>query len=107
MITYSMICRAVEKTTQMRRHVRLVAQGVRPSPYTEFDANLAKEITVTSGGYSKNPIKKISSWIKEFVFNIKSDISYMKNNPPNLPDNKIINETGINKNTGTNEIHFS
>ena len=64
-INYPMIRRAVEKTTIMRRHVRQVAQGIKPSEYTEFDQKLAKSIEEESGKYSKNPIKKITSWVKE------------------------------------------
>ena len=81
-INYPMIRRAVEKTTIMRRHVRQVAQGIKPSEYTEFDEKLAKTIAESSGEYSKNPIKKISSWIKEFIDNIKDERNFLRNNPP-------------------------
>ena len=81
-INYPMIRRAVEKTTIMRRHVRQVAQGIKPSEYTEFDQKLAKSIEEESGKYSKNPIKKITSWVKEFVIHIKDERNWLKNNPP-------------------------
>ncbi len=89
MITYPMIRRAVVKTTQMRRHVRQIAQGIKPSEYTEFDEKLAKTIAESSGEYSKNPIKKISSWIKEFVIHIKDERNWLKNNPPQKPIENI------------------
>ena len=89
MITYPMIRRAVEKTTQMRRHVRQIAQGIKPSEYTEFDQKLAKSIEEESGKYSKNPIKKITSWVKEFVIHIKDERNWLKNNPPQKPIENI------------------
>jgi len=80
-----MIRRAVAKTTQMRRHVRQIAQGIKPSEYTEFDQKLAKTIEECSGKYSKNPIKKVASWLKEFIYNIKDERNWLKNNPPQKP----------------------
>ena len=88
-INYPMIRRAVEKTTIMRRHVRQVAQGIKPSEHTEFDQKLAKTIQETSGDYSKNPIKKVTSWVKEFVFHIKDERNWLKNNPPQKPIENI------------------
>ena len=89
MIIYPMIRRAVVKTTQMRRHVRQIAQGIKPSKYTEFDQKLAKSIEEESGKYSKNPIKKITSWVKEFVIHIKDERNWLKNNPPQKPIENI------------------
>lgn len=85
MINYPMLRRAAVKTTQMRRHVRQIAQGIKPSEYTEFDQKLAKSIEEESGKYSKNPIKKITSWVKEFVIHIKDERNWLKNNPPQKP----------------------
>ena len=80
-INYPMIRRAVEKTTIMRRHVRQVAQGIKPSEYTEFDEKLAKTIAESSGEYSKNPIKRMLSWVREFIHNINEEGNFLKNNP--------------------------
>lgn len=101
---------AARKSTEMRHHLKLVTKGVNPSPYTEFDKKVAKVTRETSGAYSKNPINKIISWVKEFIFNFKSDMSFLKHNPPlkqNEALDKMAFEATLNAVKGKEGIHFS